>query len=235
MMVTTVLLDFYGTLAEAVRWGPSFDTLLERHGASIPNEVRQRFTSDSYDGHDLSEHAASREAYVSWEIARYERLLAESGLDAPRVPAVARELWHAAKQYELRLYDDVPDALEALRSKGLRLVICSNWDWDLPDVVESLGLTAMFDVVVTSARAGSRKPHPQIYRHTLERAAAEPGDAIFVGDSWGPDVVGPTAAGIRAVHVARAGREPDPSWPADDALPAGTHRITELCALVELL
>ncbi len=235
MTVTTVLLDFYGTLARAVRWGTSFDVILEGHGASISGLVRERWTSDSYDGHDLSEHSGSRQAYVEWELARFERLARDAGIAPARARDVAQEMWDAAKRYELELYDDVPDALESLRDKGLRLVICSNWDWDLPDVIESLGITAHFDVVVTSARAGSRKPHPQIYRHTLEQAAIEAGEAVFVGDSWGPDVEGPRAAGIRAVHIARTDRDPEPSWPAHDALPLGTQRIVDLRALIELL
>jgi putative hydrolase of the HAD superfamily len=59
-----------------------------------------------------------------------------------------------------------------------------------------------------------------------DQAAAE---AIFVGDSWEPDVLGPIAAGMRSVHVDRdqgvkAGSPPP--------LVAGAIRVSDLRPLL---
>ena len=63
-------------------------------------------------------------------------------------------------------------------ARGVALAICSNWDWDLHEAVESAGLTGSFDVVVSSAWVGARKPHPRIYAHTLEQLGIAPEDAL---------------------------------------------------------
>ena len=54
-------------------------------------------------------------------------------------------------------------------------------------------------------------------------------EAIFVGDSWEPDVLGPIAAGMRSVHVDRAQGEKAGSPPP---LVAGAIRIGDLRPLL---
>jgi hypothetical protein len=54
------------------------------------------------------------------------------------------------------------------------------------------GVAPFVDVAVTSARAGYRKPHPGICEATLGPVGLEPVDAVLVGGTWGPDVVGRT-------------------------------------------
>ena len=78
-------------------------------------------------------------------------------------------------------------ARSSRRAAGARLAlaICSNWDWDLHEAIESAGLTGAFDLVVSSAWVGARKPHPRIYdAHAASSSASRPTDALFVGDTW---------------------------------------------------
>jgi putative hydrolase of the HAD superfamily len=97
----------------------------------------------------------------------------------------------------------------------------------------SAGLDGLVDVMVTSARAGARKPHPRIFRYTLDACGVDAADTVFVGDSWGPDVEGPAALGMRAVHVWRpewdGEREPPP--PVTD----GVVRVPDLQGLLDLV
>jgi putative hydrolase of the HAD superfamily len=234
MTTHTVLLDFFGTLVWARHWGPAYESILLAHGAPAPTVERHLWSSDAYDGQDLSEHAASRDTYVAWERMRLHDLAVTCGVPEEHADDAAAELWAAAKQYELVVYDDTVEVLEALRRQGRRLVICSNWDWDLPDLLAELGLADLVDGVVTSARAGSRKPHPRIYVAALELAGATVTEAIFVGDSWGPDVEGPLALGMRAVHVARPDHHDPGRLPALDQLPPDVVRIADLRPLVEI-
>jgi putative hydrolase of the HAD superfamily len=234
MTTHTFLLDFFGTLVWARHWGPDYESILVAHGAPAPTVERHLWSSDAYDGQDLSEHAASRDVYVAWERMRLEHLAIACGVPPPRATAAACDLWAAAKQYELVVYDDTVDVLRALRRQGRRLVICSNWDWDLPDLLGDLGLADLVDGVVTSARAGSRKPHPRIYAAALEIAEASVTEAVFVGDSWGPDVEGPLALGMRAVHVARPDHHDPDGLPPIDQLPPEVVRVADLRPLVEI-
>jgi putative hydrolase of the HAD superfamily len=233
MGTRTVLLDFFGTLVWARHWGPPYDDILVSHGAPAQAVERRLWSSDAHDGQDLSAHAVSREAYVAWERRRLRDLATAAGVPEARADAAVDDLWEAAKQYELCVYDDAVDVLEALRRRGRRLVICSNWDWDLPELLVDLGLADLVDGVVTSARAGARKPHPQIYAHALALVGGTVAEAVFVGDSWGPDVEGPRAVGMRAVHVARPDHDAA-GHPPDAELPADVVRVADLWPLVEL-
>jgi HAD superfamily hydrolase (TIGR01509 family) len=104
-----------------------------------------------------------------------------------------------------RAYSDAVPALDALRQRGLRLACVSNWDYALGEVLERCGLGGRFDVVVTSAGAGARKPDPRIFSVALEALGCAPADAVHVGDTAAEDVAGAAAAGIPALLLDRDG------------------------------
>ena len=132
-------------------------------------------------------------------------------------------------------YDEVADVIRSLRAQGVALAICSNWDWDLHEAVESAGLTGAVDVVVSSAWVGARKPHPRIYAHTLEQLGVAPEDALFVGDTWTCDVDGPRAAGMRAIYLRRAHLGADHTAPEPPQRPADVHHAHDLRAVETIL
>ena len=104
-----------------------------------------------------------------------------------------------------RAFPDAGPALEALRARGLSLVVVSNWDCSLPAVLEEAGLLGLVDGVVSSAEAGAAKPDPAPFRAGLELIGARPSEALHVGDSPEKDVAGARAAGMEAVLIAREG------------------------------
>jgi putative hydrolase of the HAD superfamily len=104
-----------------------------------------------------------------------------------------------------RAYPDARPALEAARSLGLRLVVVSNWDCSLPEVLARIGLAPLLDGVVASAVAGARKPAAAIFERALLLAGATPSEAIHVGDSRLDDVEGARGAGIEPVLLRRDG------------------------------
>jgi putative hydrolase of the HAD superfamily len=123
-----------------------------------------------------------------------------------------------------RAFEDVRPALISARAAGRRVVVASNWDISLHQVLAGLGLAALLDGIVTSAEAGARKPAPAVFEQALRIAGAGPGDAVHVGDSLKEDVVGARNAGIVPVFISRGGRPG----------PAGVRTITSLTALPNL-
>ncbi|MFA7250212.1 MAG: HAD family hydrolase [Dehalococcoidia bacterium] len=107
------------------------------------------------------------------------------------------------------LFDETLPALRRLRDAGIASIVVSNHIWMLPEIVESLtgGLCAG---VVTSARCGYRKPHPEIFRAALRLTSARPDDIVMVGDSVSADVRGAEDAGMHAVLIARERAAPAP-------------------------
>ena len=104
-----------------------------------------------------------------------------------------------------RPYAEVPDVLAAWRSSGLRLVVVSNWDVSLHEVLDRTALTPLLDGAIDSASFGVAKPHPSIFAAGLELAGVEAAEALHVGDDLAADVGGARAAGIEPVLIARDG------------------------------
>jgi putative hydrolase of the HAD superfamily len=229
-----VLLDFYGTVARATQW-VSADDILAEHGYRLEPDAYQRFYNDGIDGIEHDEHSQSRDHYVAWQRERTLAMLGETDVHPGEYEVILEKLRAGTAQRVLEAYDEAVDVLATLRSWGLRLVICSNWDWDLREAIEEAGLTTHFDGVVSSAWVGARKPHPRIYADALAAADVAPNDAIFVGDTWGPDVTGPLAAGIRAVYLRRDGHWPDGTRPHDEPGATGTPVIADLRGLLDLV
>jgi len=230
-VTAAVLLDFYGTLARATAWGATHDQVLARHGYGTGVSLQGWLSDDGlYDGQEHHEHSRSRDHYRAWELDRLRALARRAGVGPDDLDALVADLDAAGKEFTLTAYDDAAVALRELRERDVVVAVCSNWDWDLDRAVDAAGLSDRVDALVTSAQAGARKPHPRIYRCALEVAGAPPARVLFAGDSWRPDVEGPLAVGMRAVHVAREERHDD-----EPPLPPGAHRVRDLRGLLELL
>lgn len=120
------------------------------------------------------------------------------------LPAMMRSL-------RFRAYPDVPGALRRLRSRGLSVVVVSNWDISLHGFVADSGLGPLVDHVVSSAEVGAGKPAPEPFARGLELLGLDPSEVIHVGDDPDHDVAGARAAGIAPVLIRRSGgSEPPP-------------------------
>lgn len=106
-------------------------------------------------------------------------------------------------------YPDAEPALRALRERGLRLVVVSNWDCSLPGVLERCGLAHLVEGAISSAEAGAIKPDPAIFGPALELAGVDASEALHVGDTPEQDLVAARAAGIRALLIDRVGGNGD--------------------------
>lgn len=104
-----------------------------------------------------------------------------------------------------RLFPDSLATLEALRRRGLKLAIVSNWDRRLPEILDQLGLTSRVDTVVVSAIEGVEKPAAEIFQRALERLGVPAAATLHVGDSPREDYEGARAAGLAAALVDRDG------------------------------
>ena len=114
---------------------------------------------------------------------------------------------HYAQAAAWLVHTDVPPVLAAVRSRGLRTAVVSNFDGRLPGLLDELGLAPGFDAIVWSSDVGVAKPAPGIFEHALRRLGVAPAEACHVGDDLEADVAGAARAGLRAVHLDRTGRD----------------------------
>jgi putative hydrolase of the HAD superfamily len=102
-------------------------------------------------------------------------------------------------------FPDAAPALTQLRARGLKVVVVSNWDCSLPDVLDGIGLLGLVDAVVSSAVVGAAKPDARIFEAALAAAGCRGIEAVHVGDSMENDVEGARRVGIRPLLLARDG------------------------------
>lgn len=109
-----------------------------------------------------------------------------------------------------RVHDDVEPTLSALRQRGVRMGIISNWDYRLPPLLERLGLAGYFDEQVISCHEGVAKPSVELYQRALARVDAPPSEVRYVGDHRDLDLEPARAVGMDAYLIdrGRAGSEP---------------------------
>ena len=232
--VRAVMLDFFGTLARATH-AVDIAEVMERRGYAFPAHLRDMWWSGDLDGLEHAEQSRSREHYVSWQQERLLAMLAEADVHPGEYDVVLAELHEGRARRVLEAYPEVPGVLRALRERGLRLVICSNWDWDLLPAVQEVGLDGLVDAMVSSAWAGARKPHPRIFEHTLAETGLAAADVLFVGDTWGPDVEGPSAVGMACAYLEREGHWPDPTAPTDASRSPAPHPVPRVRDLTGIL
>lgn len=175
------------------------------------------------------EEVPARERALWADIVR--RLFAAAGLgpaiDAAGFGRFFAALWdHFAAAETWEIYPDVGPCLAALRARGCRTGIITNFDARIETLLPALGLASGFDSLTRSGAVGAAKPDGAIFRAALARHAATPAEAVHVGDSPAEDVAGAEAAGLRGVLVDRGGRLPAP--------PAGV-RIASLAELTRWL
>ena len=227
-----VIFDFYGTLGHATQW-MSLDNVLSEHGYELPDDVRQRWWFESeHDGLDHREHSVDEDAYAAWQQGRLLGMLGECDVHPGEYEVIMEKLRSGKSTRILEAYPESADVLAQLPARGLRLAVCSNWDWDLTEAIDEIGLTGATDLLVSSAWAGARKPHPFIFEYTLAELGADPARTLFVGDTWGPDVVGPQALGMSSLYLLRVDHWPDPTSPDEPA--AEAYCANDLRATLEL-
>lgn len=141
------------------------------------------------------------------------------------VRKVARRIFYPLVARLFRPYPGMKGTLDELSAAGYRLHMLSNNSSILKWQLSSLNIAEAFDTITWSEEAGVEKPDPRIFEISLQRIGAEPGDVVYVGDSFEADVVGARGAGIVPIHADYEGTSP-----------AGDHlKIAALADLPALL
>lgn len=135
--------------------------------------------------------ASERELWSKWLLPDYS---------AEMIAPLAGKLTRLWRDHDGRRVPrpDVKSTILELDRRGYILGIIANTitETEIPDWMESDGLTSYFKAVVLSSKVALRKPNPEIYWEAARRVGVDPCKCAYVGDNPVRDVEGTQAAGF---------------------------------------
>lgn len=201
MTITTCVFDAYGTLFDvsaAARIAASErdrEALAERW-----SEVAAIWRAKQLNYSWL--RAVTNEYCDFWKVTQdgLDYALEATGLDGD--PELRERL--LALYWELQAYREVPLMLTSLKESGLRTGILSNGSPDmLRGAVNSAGLSAMLDAVLSVESVGVFKPHGSVYELVTRHFDCSVDQVLFVSSN-GWDAAAASGFGFQTVWVNRA-------------------------------
>lgn len=142
--------------------------------------------------------------------------------DAALAEAIAAE-YVARSPYKKALYPFTTEVLDYLSKKYALHIITNGFDEVQHIKLKHSGIHSFFKEVVTSERAGFKKPEKGIFDYALIQTKALAPECVMVGDNFEIDILGAKAAGLHQVYFNPQKTEGN----------YGTH--TEINCLSELL
>jgi len=208
------------------------DFLMERGFALDPSQFAEQYLSLR-----KSLYAKSVEEAVEYTAEHSLRtLLAQSGYQQASRELVqgALRAFFGFEREQWKPYPQAEATLRQLSQRGYRLALISNATDDelIQALAERSGFRKWFDITLSSAGVGLRKPHPGIFQVVLEEWAFPPSQVVMVGDTLRFDIAGAHNAGLKAI-LAGWDLYPDYDAEADHVVPDATAE--SLVHLVDLI
>ena len=119
--------------------------------------------------------------------------------DDLRIAAAVESYFSAFLEY-CRLIPGTKSMLETLK-KNYPLGLLTNFTHGpaARNILDYLGLSSFFGIILISGELGYRKPHPSVFLKLVEEFGVETQQVLYVGDDPEPDIRGARAAGLQPV------------------------------------
>ncbi len=245
MTVRALLFDLWGTLLYVDDPETIADRRRETYVATVAEALREIDHDHPEEHVGSAVDAVVREMGALHEdgrdISMPERLgrlleLVEPGLPAQATPntlaAFEEAVVWAVRQNPPFAAPGAQAALSEARERGLGIGLVSitgmTPGYVLRQLLDEMELLQHLDVMTFSDEARLAKPAEAVYRCTLEVLGVEAHEAVFIGDSPGPDVAGPQQLGMTAVQVGdrqQDGVTPDARLDSLDELFSALERL----------
>ena len=228
MGYTDLIFDLYGTLVDI---HTEEDALVWEKTALYFGYYGAHYTGQELKDAFLAAAAVRKarqgQSYECFPEIPYEELMAqlfrEKGVtkNADALGFHAGQLFRICSTDYVKRYDGVIEALEYLRSRGLRLWLLSNAQRIFTAYeLRHLGLEKAFDGIWLSSDYGCQKPDLRFYRALLEEKGLQPQKCLMIGNDRKTDIAGAINAGLDTLYMHTSLTPPD-QLPADPALHPG--------------
>lgn len=179
-------------------------------------------------------HNERESEYIEYTTAHILRtLLEEWGFSEVSDETITSglEAMYRVSQAHWKPEEDALPTIEKLKEQGYGLGLISNAadDADVQTLVDKANLRPYFDIILSSAAAGIRKPHPEIFQRALNTLSTSPSHTAMVGDTLEADILGAQNAGMIGIWITRRVGTPDRHGEIEYIKPdAVIRRLSEL-------
>jgi len=154
---------------------------------------------------------------ISKETLRAERFRStfiELGVHPDQVPLQFEDDYVNRSPYKTHLFEDATEVLTYLQEKYTLHIISNGFKETTLTKMRVSGLNPYFDQVIISEDVGVNKPHPDIFKHALDKAGATKTESIMIGDSVEADIRGAQGYGLKAIffNPLKTASPPDIDW-----------------------
>ncbi len=141
---------------------------------------------------------------IKKEVLREQRFadtLLAFGVDDKVLTGAMADYYVTQSALKRHLFPYTLELLEALKPKYSLYIITNGFEEVQAKKLHSSGLHRYFQQVITSERAGKKKPDRHIFEYALQMASAQCAESIMIGDDLEVDIEGAAKAGIDQVYV----------------------------------
>ena len=206
--ISAVAFDAVGTVIDPdPRPSAVYFEIGGRHGSKLPQSYIASAFREAFEFQERQDQSLALATNEARELQRWQAIVNAVLRDVTDREACFQELWrHFGQSANWKLAAGVGDVFEALRARGLKLAVASNFDARLRPVLEGFSESRHLDQIVISSEVGWKKPAPQFFAELARRLQCEPPEILFVGDHPQNDYDGAHAAGMRSVLLDPAGK-----------------------------
>jgi pyrophosphatase PpaX len=164
-MISTVLFDFDGTLANTNQL--IINSFKHIYSVFHNNECDEAYITSTFGEPLLTTMNRDFGAYNMEDVL-----------------ACYREYQNERFNNEVTLYDNVPEVLEYLKKKGVKLgIVTSRLRNSTEEAIKSFNIEKYFEVVITANDTEKHKPHKEPLMMALKAVNSKPQETYYVGDS----------------------------------------------------
>ncbi len=131
---------------------------------------------------------------------RFHKVLSEAGLDDFPLSLKFSTDYLAELPKKKKLLPHARESLDYLQPKYPMIIVTNGFDEIQGRKMASSGIHGYFKNIVTSQRAGSRKPSKEIFEFALGEAGHLVDQAVMIGDNLLTDMAGARSAGMDTIY-----------------------------------
>ena len=213
MDIRALLFDVNGTLID-IETDEGLDEIYRAIGHFLMYQgisIHRGEVRDLYFQIMRQQRESSAEVFAEWDAVEvWRELLRLKASDYTRslpldkqaqLPLFLAELHRGIARKRLRLYPQVAETLDALRSRYRMAVVSDAQSAYAVPELRAVGILPYFDPVIVSGDYGYRKPDSRLFQKALDALGVQPEQALYIGNDLYHDIHGAQQVGMKAIYV----------------------------------